>query len=142
MRTCSVDGCEAKRHAWGYCAKHYGAARRHGDPLVWMGQRLGRKRLPVPSYGAIHKRLERERGRASQFACTLCGNPAQEWSYAGGAEVEAIDPAAGIAYSPDLSCYRPLCRRCHRSIDHSLDHSIHRNERGQFIPRHMWAGAS
>jgi len=32
-KTCSVDACEAPKYCRGYCIKHYGRWRSHGDPL-------------------------------------------------------------------------------------------------------------
>ena len=32
MRTCSIEGCDKKQLAMGWCAKHYSRWRRHGDP--------------------------------------------------------------------------------------------------------------
>ena len=34
MKTCSIDDCNRKLYAKGYCQKHYDAYKRHGDPLV------------------------------------------------------------------------------------------------------------
>ncbi len=33
VRTCSVEGCENTRVAWGWCDKHYRRWKRYGDPL-------------------------------------------------------------------------------------------------------------
>lgn len=34
MRICSIEGCEKKHAARGFCAKHYRGCRRYGDPLA------------------------------------------------------------------------------------------------------------
>jgi hypothetical protein len=33
-RKCAVNGCRVKHYAKGFCEKHYGAFKRHGDPLI------------------------------------------------------------------------------------------------------------
>jgi hypothetical protein len=37
--TCSIEGCPHKGFARGWCQSHYGAWRRHGDPLIRKNQR-------------------------------------------------------------------------------------------------------
>jgi hypothetical protein len=34
LKVCSVDGCNKKHEAKGYCKKHYNRFRRYGDPLI------------------------------------------------------------------------------------------------------------
>lgn len=58
------------------------------------------------SYRAIHKRLDRERGKAVDHSCIDCGAPAAHWSF---------DEPTG--YSADLSRYSPRCRSCHVEHD-------------------------
>ena len=33
MKTCSIEGCDGKYEGLGYCKKHYGRFKKHGDPL-------------------------------------------------------------------------------------------------------------
>lgn len=76
------------------------------------------------SYHAIHQKLRRIRGRASDYPCRRCGETAREWSYNGADPDERIGlsrTGAGrpisVPYSLDLSFYEPLCRHCHRMRD-------------------------
>jgi hypothetical protein len=58
-----------------------------------------------PSYDVWHKRVRKARGPASGYACTDCGEPAEDWSTA--------DPA-----SDDVRVrFQPRCRKCHRRYD-------------------------
>lgn len=43
-RTCSVDGCERREKARGYCSTHYSRWRKHGDPLA--GTQVSYRRRP------------------------------------------------------------------------------------------------
>lgn len=38
-KLCSIEGCEEKHHAKGYCRKHYNGLKRHGDPLFNKAER-------------------------------------------------------------------------------------------------------
>ena len=120
---CAVDGCDNPKHGYIYCSKHYQRWKTNGDPLIVGDHYPGRPRLEIPSYAGVHKRLSRERGRATQFACATCGLPAHEWSYNGGAADEVTENYKGtlIAYSVDQSSYSPRCRPCHRRMDDSLN---------------------
>lgn len=72
------------------------------------------------SYRAVHKRLKRRRGFATDFDCVDCGEPATDWSYLHGAPDERIgDDGRGkmLAYSLDLDYYAPRCKVCHRRYD-------------------------
>jgi hypothetical protein len=76
--------------------------------------RTGRPRSPGPaSYTAVHKRLNRERGRPS--LCEHCGTTTAkkfEWAYTGEGHEDG-------AWGEDLSQYRRLCTSCHLTFDKS-----------------------
>lgn len=76
----------------------------------WKGDRVG--------YRALHNRLVETRGRASEYPCADCGDPAKDWSHDGGAG----------AFSTNLDDYSPRCRRCHLAYD-----DRQRDERGRLI---------
>ena len=46
MKTCSVDGCENKYWAKGYCVKHYKRYKNHGDPLFTKIEMHGMTKSP------------------------------------------------------------------------------------------------
>jgi hypothetical protein len=117
-RMCSIEACQRRHHANGYCQQHNDSWRRHGDPLAfgtWGGHRPRGER---PGYEASHRRVLADRGRATEFECVDCGGPAAEWSYRGGSIDELVNPA-GLAYSPNSDDYDPRCIRCHRHYDKS-----------------------
>jgi hypothetical protein len=64
-----------------------------------------RGRTRSDTYGAIHIRLRKYRGRARWFLCTDCGKQAAEWSW-----VHDTDPA-------DLRNYKARCHSCHKVYD-------------------------
>lgn len=116
---CQVDDCDRRAHAHGYCTKHLTRWEKYGDPSV-VGERLGRPlKGQYPTWAAIHKRLERQRGRASQRACVDCAGPAKEWSYNGSdpGQLVGMFGRSSLAYSLDLTNYDPRCVRCHRVYD-------------------------
>jgi len=57
-------------------------------------------------YAAIHARMGRERGKASQHQCVGCPAPARDW-----AQVHTEDG------SDIWTDYLPLCCRCHMRYD-------------------------
>ena len=58
-----------------------------------------------PNVRAIHRRLGRWFGKASQFPCFDCGKKAHDWSNENG------------NYTDDIKDYRPRCRSCHVKKD-------------------------
>lgn len=117
--TCSVDGCEKPHHALGFCNKHHIRFKKYGNPFH-VEPTTGRPpKGEYPSWYAIHKRLSRERGPASDFDCVDCEKRAEEWSYDYGdaRELESQVFGSTLAYSLDLRHYFPRCVQCHRRYD-------------------------
>ena len=132
-KSCSLEGCNEKHHAHGYCGPHAYRFKKYGSPTVdGPGRRAGRNRLSVPGYAGVHKRLNRDIGPARERTCVDCGSCAEEWSYDGGCpnEVKATWGGSILSYSADMSRYSPRCRRCHRRRDESL--SRDRDSLGRF----------
>lgn len=81
-----------------------------------------RPRVYSTTYRAVHKRVQRLRGRASNHPCGNCGKAAEEWAY------DHSDPApltgatggrrsTAAEYSADPARYVPLCKPCHSRRD-------------------------
>ena len=72
-------------------------------------------------YQAVHMRVRRVLGKASDHECVECGAQAYDHAYNG------LDPDAVcdlsqrgkglVTYSPDPAFYEPLCRSCHQIKD-------------------------
>ncbi len=120
LTPCVVEEClRADIEGQGLCNLHYKRLRRTGSTTArerakgaespyWVGDRAG--------YRAVHGRLLRLRGRASQFECVDCGGRGEDWSY------DHTDPNPGFdhrgcPYSTDLSRYQPRCKSCHANFD-------------------------
>lgn len=82
-------------------------------------KRPASKRTYSTKYGAIHMRLTRQRGPASNHPCALCGRTARDWAYDHNDQNEITTEWYGytVAYSTDLDHYRPLCKPCHLRFD-------------------------
>lgn len=120
---CVIDGCERKHGGHGYCRVHLYRWRQNGDPLVtrkpgpppgesnpsWRGENVG--------YPAVHARLRRLQGPASDHTCITCGSAAEEWAYQHTAPDERISEATGLPYTTDLAHYAPMCLSCHHQFD-------------------------
>lgn len=68
-------------------------------------------------YGAMHDRLRRDRGSASQRVCVDCGGPARHWSYDHLDPEVLVDARLGIPYSRKEEHYEPRCVPCHKLFD-------------------------
>jgi Helix-turn-helix domain len=119
--TCSVDGCEGitgvPGTARGLCSKHYTRLLRHGDPARLKGRHGPGTGPEHPhwkgadaSYTALHNRVYRRRGKASDHGCEHCGRKEPgiryEW-----ATVHGTDGTDVHAH------YISLCVACHRLYD-------------------------
>lgn len=116
---CKVDGCDRTVKAQSFCQKHYDRARKHGDPLH-VEPITGRPLVgEFPTWAAIHKRLDRTRGKARAQSCVDCGGTAAEWSYDNADPGELVGKVGRfeMRYSLDLSHYIPRCTPCHRLFD-------------------------
>lgn len=112
--TCQFPGCESPHVARGFCDLHYRRVLKHDDPghvrQQWAGDDAG--------YTAVHVRLRKLRGDATEHACQQCASPADEWAYDHNDPDEHRDPKRG-PYSTDPDRYMPLCTPCHRKMDRS-----------------------
>jgi|JI6StandDraft_1071083.scaffolds.fasta_scaffold499452_2 hypothetical protein len=119
-RTCGIDGCGAKYMARGYCQKHYTRVLRTGSP-----NSRPRPRGARPKYRAAHLRVPRQRGKASEYACEVCGLQAAQWAYdhTDPHELSQVivmpkkDSAKLVYYSVDPYRYLALCRSDHVKYD-------------------------
>lgn len=115
-KPCKMAGCEALAKGHGYCTKHLARIRNTGDPnKVRDGGRPPKGEHP--GWGAIHKRLSRDKGKAARYACVDCGQRAGEWSYDNSDPNELIDARTKLAYSLAQERYAPRCVKCHRIFD-------------------------
>lgn len=133
MKLCSIDGCGRRFHARKLCSMHLQRLVKHGDPL-FDSPILGRPlKGEYPTFGAIHKRLSRQRGPAKNYSCVDCRERAAEWSYEGGCPHEMRGMVRGslVPYSENLDLYVPRCVRCHRVFDRAGEGRI-RDESGRF----------
>lgn len=124
-QACQVDGCEVtERGLTGYCNKHLTRIQRHGDPHRVI--RHVDRNLPrgadnpnwtgaEASYSAVHQRLKRVRGAATEHICADCGSRGAQWSY----DREDADERQSEdgPYSVNLEHYVSRCVPCHKRFD-------------------------
>ena len=81
-----------------------------------------RRKSDSANYLAAHKRVHRERGKASQFTCVDTGERAEEWSWAGCEEPMAEESGvnAGLGYCLHVDHYVPRTRKAHKAHDIAL----------------------
>jgi hypothetical protein len=121
-KPCSVDDCETlAKGGHGYCHKHYQRVKKYGTPAAPPPRKTGPDNprwlagISI-TYATAHKRVHKARGRAKDHTCAECPKVAAHWSYDHSDPNEARDHR-GMAYSADISRYRPLCISCHKKFD-------------------------
>lgn len=124
---CAVENCINDDTHGIYCSKHSARFSRHGDPetVISLEDREIRRKDDHPNwrgdeagYDAVHHRLIRWKGKASNYKCIDCADPAEEWSYSNADANERICEK-GRRYSFDPDHYDPRCVPCHRAFDAS-----------------------
>jgi endogenous inhibitor of DNA gyrase (YacG/DUF329 family) len=117
LTQCDIPGCDKQRgYGYRYCVMHFARIKRHGDPDTV----LRNERIPDPAYRTVHQRLQRDRGRASDYPCAGgCGRPAAQWAYdnADPDERTSIENGYVVPYSTSADHYQPLCVPCHKRFD-------------------------
>lgn len=116
LALCSIDGCDNRIEARGWCNRHYLRWRRYGDPL-------GRRSLST-SYDALHKRLRSQRGAASAHPCIVaeCEAPATAWAWQRtGPSRSGTLSGASVTWGTDLADYEAMCSSHHSRLDHGGD---------------------
>lgn len=117
MKVCSIEGCQNRVLARGWCNSHYLRWHRRGT-LDLVGRGRNTWTGDAATYNASHLRVKAAKGRAADQLCDHCGQPAQHWAY------DHKDPDEKIApegpYSPDPEHYLPLCVPCHSVFDRTV----------------------
>lgn len=117
---CEVEGCTNKHNAQGFCGPHYMRWRKYGDPLESRPVPTGPEHhnwAEVPTYGGMHLRVRRAKGRARDHGCQHCDRQAAHWAYDHEDPRSLHDASLGLRYSLDVEHYIPLCVSCHRIFD-------------------------
>jgi hypothetical protein len=120
---CSVPGCARPHFGQGYCKTHNYRFRENGDPLrtrrpgAKPGERNHQWLGDAVEYAAVHRRLQVDRGPATEHPCIDCGGAASDWAYQHSDPAERRCPTTGLLYTTDLQHYAPMCRSCHLRLD-------------------------
>lgn len=109
QQVCTVEGCDRKHKARGWCAAHYLAWRTHGTPTPARPASLD------VGYSHAHRRVAKQRGPARTHQCGACRRPAAHWAYTH----DCPDEQQGVEgpYSGDVARYEALCVPCHKRSD-------------------------
>jgi hypothetical protein len=94
-RTCGKQ--LSSQNVTGYCRSCFGKTRRGPNSPSWNGDNVTEYQL--------HRRIWSTRGKAKEYDCVSCGEPADEWSL-----THDADPY-------DVNNYNPRCFSCHRYYD-------------------------
>lgn len=117
---CGIEKVVARINLTSGATKSCGCLRREwGVQSMRQNRRNRDEPVEHPSYQALHDRLRRYRGRASEHTCVGCGGQAQDWAYDHSDPGQLVTKVGKkqIAYSTDLSRYQPMCRSCHHRLD-------------------------
>lgn len=76
---------------------------------TWKGDDVG--------YSAVHSRVRRVKGAASDYPCVDCGGNAQHWSV--DRDAPRLRFEDGMPYSSEPDDYYPRCAACHKAYDMS-----------------------
>lgn len=117
---CAVAGCSnPPPYVFDWCKKHYQRWKKYGDPELTL-----RRERRNDSYLAVHARVKKAHGKASQHSCVRCGEQAAHWACVRNAVAHDVVGSAGrrtpVKYSMDVDDYSPLCEQCHGQEDHSV----------------------
>lgn len=118
-KTCNAESCDKPMEVGksGYCRMHDLRLKVRGDlDFEMRGENHPAWSGDEATYYAIHQRVRRELGAASNQRCVDCGGRAAQWSYDRMDEAQRVDPQLG-PYSTDLSHYEPRCVSCHKKFD-------------------------
>lgn len=73
------------------------------------------------SYQAVHQRIRKQRGKASEHQCVQCEGKqaAAHWAYDHSDPNERVGTDGGceLSYSTDPMRYQPMCTPCHKAYD-------------------------
>jgi hypothetical protein len=122
-KLCSIENCEDVHHARGYCQKHYCRWKNHGTTNVVLNAGENHRKWTGSdvTYGGMHQRVRKKRGKASAYQCgnADCKSQAYHWSYDHSDPDEKFEMYQGymVSYSIDVEHYLPLCVRCHKVFD-------------------------
>ena len=83
------------------------------------------------AYKTAHIRVKRQRGRAKDYPCFQCGNPAFDWAYRHNDPDEKYGATQGYRapFSNNPDFYEAMCKTCHRNYDND-----HRRNLGTLRP--------
>ena len=114
MRYCDAPGCNNKHYANGWCSKHRMRMKRHGT----LENINSNPRTSTPKYKAVHRRIMISKGKASEYLCIACGDPAQDWALIEERVKELVYcEDEGWPYSYDINDYEPMCKSHHKRMD-------------------------
>ncbi len=110
--SCLIEQCGGKPVGRGYCKKHYLRLWRRGTTEKF-------KYDYSEKYVAVHMRVSRINGKASDSLCADCESQAEDWSYDNQDpdELMVMRNGSNIKYSAKPEHYEPRCRRCHKAFD-------------------------